>query len=83
MKNRFSSFFAKFLPFLMIFQTSAMSSAHDTMQNGKTLAKNEEKPCSKFLPSKNAIKQSGQGGILKIFRVGFFSFFYRLSRKMA
>ena len=38
----FSSFFAKFLPFLMIFQSSTVSSAHSTLKNGKNSAKNKE-----------------------------------------
>ena len=53
----FSSFFAKVLPYLMIFQTFAEPSAHSTLKNRqiwqKYLVKIEEKSYSTFPTSMN------------------------------
>ena len=39
-KNQLSSIFAKYLPFLKIFQDSRMSFAHSNLKNGKFFGKN-------------------------------------------
>ena len=51
----FSSFYAKFLPYLMNFQSSAVPLVHSTLKKiikyGKNLANNEEKPSSPYFKS--------------------------------
>lgn len=76
-KNQFSSLFAKFLPFLMIFQSSIMSSAHSILKNGKNLGKSEEKPCPELFPAINWNFQQNwlrKMQFWQFFSVGFLSF---------
>ena len=56
-----SSFFGIFLLFLIIFQSSRVSSAYSTLKNGKNLVKNKEKLVQK-LKEETSITDAGEFG---------------------